>query len=70
LISNLLDRGRHTENPTTIRSEIAAIFACSYRRAMTFLRNGRNFGQALKTENLGWCAIRWDRLLLPENPYS
>jgi hypothetical protein len=51
-ISNLLDCVQHTENPTTIRPEIVAILARSCRRAMKFLGNGRDFGQALKIENL------------------
>src|SRR5579863_5102847 len=50
--------------------EIGAILARFYGRAMSFLSNGRDFGQALKTENLGRCATTWRRVLMPENPYS
>jgi hypothetical protein len=40
-------------NPTTMRPEIEAIFARPCGRAMSFVSNGRDSGQILKTENLG-----------------
>ena len=53
-----------------MRPEIATILARVYCCAMTFLLNGRDFGQAFKTENLRRCATGWERVWVPENPYS